>query len=141
MSTFWLVIQYFGGLHSHRIELHPLLGILWYVFAFVLLYFSLKQLRSKQDNEYLDFWQGVQSVTMVAVMSVPMHLILYTAYYSTLGSVFFESAITFSAQIGLPTDEAEQYFNLPALLVRETLGIISSGFIISLLSSMFLKSS
>jgi len=138
MSALWLLVQYFTGLHHQNIEWHPLFGFLWYIFAFLILHFSLKQLKAEEGGS-LEFWQGVQSVTLIAVMSVPLHLVLNIIYYSTMGSVFFESAVSHSVEMGWEVEEAGQYFTLSALLVRETLGLISSGFIISLLSSGFLK--
>lgn len=138
VSAAWLLIQYFTGLHSTHIELHPIWGNLWIVFCFLTLYFSLKNLREKNNNGFLSFWEGVQSGTLVAVISIPMHLILYILYYSTIGSVFFDSAIALSDKLGMPKEEAEMFFSLPSLLFRETISILAAGFILSLIASMFL---
>ncbi len=138
MSAIWLLVQYVSGLHSSLIEWHPIVGLSWYVFAFLVFHFSLKELKSA-EGDTLDFWKGVQSVTMIAVMAVPLHLILNIVYFSTIGSVFFESAVAHFVEVGWDAEEAGYYFSLPAILFRETLGIISFGFIISLISSMFLK--
>lgn len=139
VSALWLALQYFTGLHSTHIHLHPLLGMLWYIFALIVIFLSIKNLRDQSLEGELYFWSGVQSGTMVAVISLPMHLVLYLLYYSTVGSIFFESAISYSLELGIDREEVEAFFNLPVLLIRETMGIIASGFIISLLSSVFLK--
>lgn len=139
VSAAWLLVQYATGLHSTHIHLHPLYGMLWYVLAFTVIFFSIKNLRHQSPDGKLFFWEGVQSGTLVAGISIPMHLIIYAIYYSTIGSVFFESAIAYSLELEMERSEAEMFFTLSGLLIRETLSIIASGFIISLLSSVFLK--
>jgi hypothetical protein len=138
-SACWLLIAWFSGLHSHRIDLHMLLGNMWVVPAAVVIWFSIKTLRDKVNDGYLSYWNGVQSGTLVAAIALPMHLILYSLYYLTIGSVFFDSAIAFSLEIGMDPVDAGVFFSLPSLLIRETFSIIAAGFIISLFVSMFLK--
>lgn len=139
-SAIWLLLANVTGLHDQRVDLYLSLEGLWMGPAALIFFLSIKSLRDNENEGELSFWQGVQSGTLVAVIAVPMDIALNLLYFLTIGAGFFDAAITYSLELGMDLGELDLFYSLPALLFRETTGIIAFGFIISLLVSMFLKS-
>ncbi|TVR77466.1 MAG: DUF4199 domain-containing protein [Saprospirales bacterium] len=138
-SGLWLFLAYLLGFLDKRIDLYLSLQSLWLIPASLIFYWAIKNLRDGQNKGELSFWQGVQSGTLIAVIAIPMHILLNLLFFYTLGAGFFEAAIQYSIELGMDPRELEVFYSFPALLFRETTGLIAFGFIISLFLSMFLK--
>ena len=146
----WLLLEFFLGFHTTRIDYHPFITWLSIVIPIAGIYWSMKV---KRDHEYagkISYVQALKSGFVVTVIMSLLGPIMVFVYVSTINPLFFSTMLAHSKVMieGLNIsvvdkekmiEESTRNFTASSYVMQSFFGSLILGTILSILTAALMK--
>jgi hypothetical protein len=127
----WMCVEYWLGLHTTRIDLHPLVSTLYAPIAVTIMTLAIRERRDDAgDLSWADGMRAGMTVSAVAAALAAPSLWLFLHYVNRR---YFSHMIAYAVQHGRPLADARAYFNFRAFAIESTVGPLAMGLVTSVL--------
>lgn len=138
-TLIWISVEYFLGLHSSYIALHPYASFLFIFVAIAVIYQGMKARKEFQNGE-ITYGQLVLSGIYISIVAVLVSPLTNYIFHSFINPEFFEAMIQRSVdQMRLTEDMAREHFNLRRYTQLNIVFGLISGVLISLFTAIILR--
>jgi hypothetical protein len=127
----WMCLEYALGLHTTRIDLHPVVTNLYAPIAITIMTLAIRDHRDADGNlSWADGLRAGMTVSAVTSLLAAPSLWLFLRYVNPR---FFSRMIAYAAAHGRPLAEARAYFNFRSYAIESTVGPLVMGLITSVI--------
>ena len=147
----WLLLEFFLGLHTTRIDYQPFFTWLSVIIPITGLYWAIKAKRNRFYGGEITFIQAAKTGLIVTGVSSLTSPLLAWLYVSVVNPFYFSTTITHRKQMieelnlssleekSIKINEAYQYFNVSTYLIQSFLTILIIGIVLTLIIAALIK--
>lgn len=147
----WLLLEFYLGLHSTRIDYRPLFTWMAIIIPIIGIYWVVKVKRDKFYKGKITFFQSAKTGLIVSGVASIMSTLLGWFYVSVVNPFYFSSMITHEKQMieglnlssieenTIKINEVYQYFNLSNYIKQTFLTVLIVGLVLSLIIAALIK--
>jgi hypothetical protein len=147
----WLLLEFFLGLHTTRIDLYPLFTWMVIIIPITGLYWTIKSKRDRFYKGKINFIQSLKTGIMVTGVSSVITPLLSWLYVSVVNPFYFSTMITHRKQMidelnlssleekSVKINEAFQYYNTSTYLMQSFLTMLVLGLVLSLIIAALVR--
>jgi len=146
----WQLIEYSLGFHTDKMHIGEYTTYFVIIIPFITLYMGIKEKRDRINGGHISIGHGIRTGLMISLIATIIMAVFLIVYYNLINPDFFEIGIAYqkeklmvrgrtSEEIALEMGNLKSMFSFVNRFLFGTLGIVTSGFIISIAVSMFLK--
>lgn len=146
----WQLIEYSLGFHTDKMHIGEYTTYFVIIIPFFTLYMGIKEKRDRINGGHISIGQGIRTGLMISLIATVIVAAYLLIYFNTINPNFFEISIAYhkgkmisrgktSEDIAAEMGRLKYMFSLVNQFLFGTLGLVTSGFIISLAFSMLLK--
>jgi len=146
----WLLLEFFLGFHTTRIDYHPFITWLCIVIPIAGIYWSMKVKRDRDYAGKITFIQALKSgLVVTAIMSLISPIMVFV-YVSAINPLFFSTMLAHSKVMieGLNIsivdkekmiEESTRNFSASSYIMQSFFGSLIMGTVLSLLTAALMK--
>lgn len=146
----WLLLEFFLGFHTTRIDYHPFITWLSIAIPIAGIYWSMKVKRDRDYAGKISFVQALKSgLVVTAIMSLISPIMVFV-YVSVINPLFFSTMLAHSKVMieGLNIsivdkekmiEESTRNFSTSSYLMQSFFGSLIMGTVLSLLTAVLMK--
>jgi len=127
----WICLEYALGLHSERIELHPVLTNLYAPVAITIMTLAIRRHRDADGN--LSWADGIRAGMVVSAVTSALAVPSLWVFLRYVNPRFFSSMILHAASHGRTVSEARAYFNFRTYAAESVVGPLVLGLFTSVI--------
>ena len=146
----WLLLEFFLGFHTTRIDYHPFITWLSIVIPIAGIYWSMKVKRDREYAGKISFVQALKSGFVVTVIMSLLGPIMVFVYVSVINPLFFSTMLAHSKVMieGLNIsvvdkekmiEESTRNFSTSSYVIQSFIGSLIMGAVLSLLTAALMK--
>ena len=146
----WLMLEFFLGFHTTRIDYHPFINWLSIVIPIAGIYWSMKVKRDREYAGKISFVQALKSGFVVTAIMSLLGPIMVFVYVSAINPLFFSTMLAHSKVMieGLNIsivdkekmiEESTRNFSTSSYLIQSFIGSLIMGTVLSLLTAALMK--
>ncbi len=146
----WLLLEFFLGFHTTRIDYHPFFTWLSIVIPIAGIYWSMKSKRDRDFEGTISFVQALKSGFLVTSIMSLISPIMVFVYVSAINPLFFSTMLAHSKVMieGLNIsvvdkdkmiEESTRYFSTSSYVIQSFFGSLIVGVVLSLLTAALMK--
>ena len=146
----WLLLEFFLGFHTTRIDYHPFITWLSIVIPIAGIYWSMKVKRDRDYAGKISFVQALKSGFVVTSIMSLISPIMVFVYVSAINPLFFSTMLAHSKVMieGLNIsivdkekmiEESTRNFSTTSYLMQSFFGSLIMGAVLSLLTAALMK--
>ena len=146
----WLMLEFFLGFHTTRIDYHPFITWLSIVIPIAGIYWSMKVKRDREYAGKISFVQALKSGFVVTAIMSLLGPIMVFVYVSVINPLFFSTMLAHSKVMieGLNIsvvdkekmiEESTRNFSTSSYLIQSFIGSLIMGTVLSLLTAALMK--
>ncbi len=146
----WLLLEFFLGFHTTRIDYHPFITWLSIVIPIVGIYWSMKVKRDREYAGKISFVQALKSGFVVTAIMSLLGPIMVFVYVSAINPLFFSTMLAHSKVMieGLNIsvidkekmiEESTRNFSTSSYVIQSFIGSLIMGTVLSLLTAALMK--
>ena len=146
----WLLLEFFLGFHTTRIDYHPFITWLCIVIPIAGIYWSMKVKRDRDYAGKITFIQALKSGLVVTAIMSLLGPIMVFVYVSVINPLFFSTMLAHSKVMieGLNIsivdkekmiEESTRNFSASSYLMQSFFGSLIMGTVLSLLTAALMK--
>ena len=146
----WQLSEFLLGFHTNKMNIGEFTTYFVVIIPFITIYIGIKEKRDKMYGGRISVRNGIRTglmISLVATLIVAVYLIFY---FNTINPDFLDLSIAYQKekllsrgktgeQISLEMNRLKFMFSFVNQFLFGTLGLLTSGFIISFTLSLFLK--
>ncbi len=148
----WLMLEFFLGFHTTRIDYHPFITWLSIVIPIAGIYWSMKVKRDRVYAGKITFIQALKSGLVVTAIMSLLGPIMVFVYVSVINPLFFSTMLAHSKVMieGLNIsivdkekmiEESTRNFSTSSYVIQSFIGSLIMGAVLSLLTATLMKRS
>lgn len=146
----WLLLEFFLGFHTTRIDYHPFVTWLSIVIPVAGIYWSMKVKRDRDYAGKISFVQALKTGLAVTVTMSLLGPIMIFVYVSAINPLFFSTMLAHSKMMieGLNIsivdkdkmiEESTRYFSTSSYVMQSFFGSLILGAVLSLITAALMK--
>ena len=146
----WLLLEFFLGFHTTRIDYHPFITWLSIVIPIAGIYWSMKVKRDREYAGKISFVQALKSGFVVTAIMSLLGPIMVFVYVSAINPLFFSTMLAHSKVMieGLNIsvidkekmiEESTRNFSTSSYVIQSFIGSLIMGTVLSLLTAALMK--
>ena len=146
----WLLLEFFLGFHTTRIDYHPFITWLSVVIPIAGIYWSMKVKRDREYAGKISFVQALKSGLVVTAIMSLLGPIMVFVYVSAINPLFFSTMLAHSKVMieGLNIsvvdkekmiEESTRNFTASSYVMQSFIGSLIMGAVLSLLTAALMK--
>ena len=146
----WLLLEFFMGFHTTRIDYHPFITWLSIVIPIAGIYWSMKVKRDREYAGKISFLQALKTGFIVTSTMCLLSPIMVFVYVSAINPLFFSTMLAHSKVMieGLNIsivdkekmiEESTRNFSTSSYIMQSFLGSLIMGTILSILTAALMK--
>ncbi len=146
----WLLIEFFLGFHTEKMYIGEYTTYFVVLIPLLTLYMGIKEKRDRINNGQISIGSGIKTGLMISLIATVIIALFLIAYFNYINPNYAEFGVAYQRQklilSGKSTDEIagelesiKNMFRFINQLLFGTLGVVGTGFIISIALSLFLK--
>ena len=146
----WLLLEFFLGFHTTRIDYHPFITWLSIVIPIAGIYWSMKVKRDREYAGKISFVQALKSGFVVTAIMSLLGPIMVFVYVSAINPLFFSTMLAHSKVMieGLNIsvvdkekmiEESTRNFSTSSYVIQSFVGSLIMGAVLSLLTAALMK--
>lgn len=136
----WVCGEYAVGLHTTRIDLHPIVTNFFLIVLVGIFIIAIRAKRNRTLGGSMTWWQGVQCGLGISLVTALAGIAGQWIFFAQVNPGFFEAMIQHAVDSGKATTrEAHAYFNLESHMLQGIVGTLVLGFLTAAIVSIFLR--
>lgn len=137
----WMVLEKALGWHDDKIEMHPMLTMIFILPAFVMYYLAILEKREKDYAGQMTWLQGVKTGTIIGVVVAILSPLTQYITHTFITPDYFQNASEYAVESGHfdSMDQARETFNLTSYIVQSVISAVILGAVTGGIVSIFLK--
>ena len=146
----WLLLEFFLGFHTTRIDYHPFITWLSIVIPIAGIYWSMKMKRDREYAGKISFVQALKSGLVVTGIMSLLGPIMVFVYVSAINPLFFSTMLAHSKVMieGLNIsvvdkekmiEESTRNFSTSSYVIQSFIGSLIMGAVLSILTAALMK--
>ena len=146
----WILAEYFLGLHTNKMEIGEITIYFAIIIPLITICLGIKEKRDKANKGNISIYNGIKTGLMISLISTVILAIFLIIYFNYINPEYTEMGVAYhktkmirrgksSVEIELETEKIRAMLGYVNQFLFGTLGIIGSGFIISVVAALVLK--
>ncbi len=146
----WVLIEFLLGFHTEKMYIGEYTTYFVVFIPLLTLYMGIKEKRDRRNRGQISIGSGIKAGLMISLIATVIIALFLIAYYNYINPNYAELGIAYQRQklilSGKSTDEIanemesiKNMFRFINQFLFGTLGVVGTGFIISIALSLFLK--
>jgi len=147
---FWQLSEFLLGFHTNKMNIGEYTTYFVVVIPIITIYMGIKEKRDKIYSGHISISRGIRTGLMISLVATLIVAVYLVFYFNSINPDFLELSIAYQKgkllsrgktveQISLEMNQLKFMFDFVNQFLFGTLGLLTSGFIISFALSLFLK--
>ena len=136
----WSCVEYFTGLQSTRIALHPYFVTPYYLLLTGVIYYLAVREKRESEGGKIDFGKILVFGLMLTGLILVLNLIQFYAFNTFINPDFYPALARHAVvTTNMPAPEAEQYYSFRNLLIQGSIYRAVMGVVATLITALTMK--